>query len=161
MKKSRIYTCRWVLSIALLIVSMMILNASDLHPVGARKVTSRNNAADAKQFVGCWAVGSYSLYIAEVRGEVVGKIRCNCEDPQRIYDTSVEGNTLTGRWESDPHFGPEKKKRRGLFMMTLSGNSLNGTAKESDESEVESFRGKEWPWNWTRQKDTKMCDDAK
>lgn len=154
-----------VVMVALLATVCLLLNAPNRQVIASgRSLSHLPPDGDLQQFEGCWKSGGYSLYIAVIGDELKGKIRCNCGDPQKIYDVKVEENTITGRWDSDPEFkrGDEKgTKRRGTFMMTLKGSVLDGVAHEGDDSEEVGFRGRDWPWNWTRQTDTKMCDDTK
>ena len=166
MNKFRIYRAVLALvTIALLATVFLLLHAPNRHVVASeRSLSPLAPQADLKQFEGCWGGGSYSLYIAVIDDdELIGKIRCNCGDPQKLYDIKVSGNTMTGKWESDPEFkdGGKGKKRRGTFMLSRKGNELNGTAREGKDSEVEGFRGTDWNWSWTRQTDTKMCDEKK
>jgi hypothetical protein len=149
-----------LVTFALLATVLLLLNAPNRHIVASGRSLSPL-PQDLQQFEGCWAAGGYSLYIAVIDNELKGKIRCNCQDPQKIYDIKVHGKIIDGKWASDPDFGAEKKTRAGIFAMTRNGDELNGTATETNDSEVVEFRGTNWPWNWKRQTDTKMCDNAK
>ncbi|TDL74782.1 hypothetical protein E2R56_11560 [Rhodococcus qingshengii] len=147
-------------SIVLQILTILVLVSTIL------SVNVSTARADAQEWEGCWKSGEYSLYIGLFGDTLKGKIRhgnIGREDPQEIYDTKLTGNTLTGKWKSDPTYTDDASKgvvRRGIFEITLvSKNRIEGQARETEASDIN--KGTDWPWNFERQTDTSMCKAAK
>ncbi len=166
MKQNRTFRIFIGLAIAAL-VAIVFFNLSESHHrvmasgLGFSQTQQRDD--DLRRFAGCWTSGNYSLYIPKSgdRGKIRHGDLGGKEDPQMIIIEGIEEDTMTGKWMSDIEFKSSKdskgQKRRGTFMLTRNGDQLNGTAHESDESEVEGFRGIDWAWNWTLRTDDEMC----
>lgn len=156
-----------ITSVALRAFAILVLASAILSLDVSSARTNSQTHWGPQMWVGCWKSGDYSLYIGRFGDRLKGKIRhgnIGREDPQEIYDCQLAGNTLTGKWRSDPEYknGGDKGVRRGTFVITLvSKNRIEGVSHEGSDSEVQENRGKDWPWNFDRQTGTNMCKVAK